>query len=86
MSGKVEVTQEDSDAAAKFYRPMHGRRLLATNIKDGYVDDDKLVQAFARHRITASQLQHVAYFDEGEFHWMTGIAPRDCELYAKWKA
>lgn len=30
-------------------------------------------------------LQHVAYFDEGEFHWMSGIAPRDCELYAKAK-
>ena len=29
------------------------------------------------------QLQHVAYFDEGQFHWMSGIAPRDCELYAR---
>lgn len=29
-------------------------------------------------------MQHVAYFDEGEFQWMSGIAPRDCELYAKW--
>lgn len=28
------------------------------------------------------KLQHVAYFDEGAFHWMSGIAPRDCELYA----
>jgi len=28
-------------------------------------------------------MRHVAYFDEGEFHWMTGHAPRDCELYTK---
>ena len=27
--------------------------------------------------------QHVAYFDEGEFHWMSGHKPRNCELYAK---
>lgn len=25
--------------------------------------------------------QHVAYFDEGEFYWMSGIKPRNCELY-----
>ena len=28
------------------------------------------------------KMQHVAYFDEGAFHWMSGIKPRDCELYA----
>lgn len=27
-------------------------------------------------------MQHVAYYDEGQFHWMSGIAPRDCELFA----
>lgn len=26
--------------------------------------------------------QHVAYFDEGAFQWMSGIAPRECELFA----
>ena len=26
--------------------------------------------------------QHVAYFDDGQFHWMSGIAPRNCEFYA----
>jgi len=31
-------------------------------------------------------LQHVAYYDEGAFHWMSGIAPRNCELYAAWPA
>lgn len=30
-------------------------------------------------------LQPVAYFDEGQFHWVSGIAPRDCELFAKWR-
>jgi hypothetical protein len=29
------------------------------------------------------KMQHVAYFDEGQFHWMSGIAPHDCELFAK---
>lgn len=39
-----------------------------------------------RHSAPAGEvaMQHVAYFDEGQFHWMSGIAPRDCELYAKW--
>lgn len=27
------------------------------------------------------KMQHVAYYDEGAFHWMSGIAPRDCELF-----
>jgi len=35
-----------------------------------------------RHNSHGSDMQHVAYFDEGEFHWMSGIAPRDCELFA----
>ncbi|HEX7852096.1 MAG TPA: hypothetical protein VF503_00185 [Sphingobium sp.] len=39
-----------------------------------------------RAKVAAPDVQpmrRVAYFDEGEFHWMSGIAPRDCELYAK---
>lgn len=38
----------------------------------------------ARNRVPAAQpaMQHVAYYDEGEFHWMSGVAPRDCELFA----
>jgi len=28
------------------------------------------------------KMQHVAYFDEGRFEWMSGIRARDCELYA----
>lgn len=31
------------------------------------------------------KMQSVAYYDEGQFHWMIGIAPRDCELFAEWK-
>lgn len=30
------------------------------------------------------QAQHVAYFDDGQFHWMSGVAPRNCELYTAW--
>ena len=37
----------------------------------------------AKPTASATDMQHVAYFDEGEFHWMSGIAPRDCELYAE---
>ena len=33
--------------------------------------------------VVSPAMQHVAYFDEGEFHWMSGIKPRDCELFAK---
>ena len=32
--------------------------------------------------LTMGPMQHVAYYDEGAFHWMSGIAPRDCELFA----
>ena len=28
------------------------------------------------------QMQHVGYYDEDGFDWMTGIKPRHCELYA----
>lgn len=39
----------------------------------------------AERSVSAAEpkMQHVAYFDEGEFHWMSGIKPRDCELYAR---
>lgn len=39
---------------------------------------DALREALARGRY----FQHVAYFDDGKFEWMSGIRPRDCELYA----
>lgn len=41
----------------------------------------------ARNRVLAAQpdMQHVAYYDEGEFHWMSGVAPRSCELFAPLK-
>jgi len=44
------------------------------------------LEAVLRSPATIRQeaMQHVAYFDEGQFHWMSGIKPRDCELYAQW--
>ncbi len=29
------------------------------------------------------KMQHVGYFDEDQFQWMSGIAPRKCELFAE---
>lgn len=44
---------------------------------------EKVVSAIRqRSNSCAETLQHVAYYDEGQFHWMSGIAPRDCELFA----
>lgn len=33
--------------------------------------------------LLAEGWRHVAYHDEGQFHWVSGIAPRDCELYQR---
>lgn len=44
----VEVTQADRDAAAEHYH-----QYIASKIVDGKLDDNPLVQAFARHRIEA---------------------------------
>ncbi|MEW9855892.1 hypothetical protein [Novosphingobium sp. M1R2S20] len=55
---------------------------------NGWIVDLEALQSSSRSNPSEQQgdkaLQHVAYFDEGEFHWMSGIAPRDCELYAAW--
>jgi hypothetical protein len=47
----ITVIQSDRDAAAAYHRTIRGRRILADNIQAGYVDDDALVQAFARYRL-----------------------------------
>ena len=52
----VEVTQEDREAAAAFYSAWGGTKgwsHLEEPIREGIVDDNALVQAFARHRIAA---------------------------------
>ncbi|WP_337881844.1 hypothetical protein [Chromobacterium haemolyticum] len=38
--------------------------------------------AASEHIGEAVTLQHVAVCEEGDLRWITGIAPRDCELYA----
>jgi len=43
---------------------------------------DEVQSTAAPQPKAAQKWQHVAYFDEGQFHWMSGIRPRDCELYA----
>jgi len=44
---------------------------------------DQLLKIAERAAMQEStQMRHVAYFDEGEFHWLSGHAPRDCELFA----
>lgn len=44
-------------------------------------DEKSIIAAFVS---LSNGLQPVAYFDEGQFYWMSGIAPRDCELFAAW--
>tara|TARA_Y100001963_G_scaffold27310_1_gene37235 strand:- start:590 stop:871 length:282 start_codon:yes stop_codon:yes gene_type:complete len=43
------------------------------------MDNEKVPAASAS--LLAKGWRHVAYYDEGGFHWVSGIAPRDCELY-----
>ncbi len=44
------IQQSDRDAAAGYYRTQRGKRILSANIKEGYVDDDPLVQELAAYR------------------------------------
>lgn len=47
-----------------------------------YIEADAMLAARQTVAPDVQAMQHVAYFDEGRFHWMSGIAPRDCELFA----
>lgn len=38
--------------------------------------------AIAAQQAKPIKLQHLAVCDEGVLRWMSGITPRDCELYA----
>ena len=38
--------------------------------------------AIAAQQVKPVKLQHLAVCDEGVLRWMSGITPRDCELYA----
>tara|TARA_Y100001951_G_scaffold101219_1_gene105771 strand:+ start:357 stop:668 length:312 start_codon:yes stop_codon:yes gene_type:complete len=45
------------------------------------MDNEKVRETSAS--LLAEGWRHVAYYDEGQFHWVSGIAPRDCELYQR---
>jgi hypothetical protein len=49
----MTVTQADRDRAAGYYFAKRGHRILADNIRQGYVDDDSLVVLLAHHREAA---------------------------------
>ena len=52
----TEITQADREAAAAFYGAWGGTKgwsHLEEPIREGIVDDNALVQAFAAHRITS---------------------------------
>lgn len=54
----TKITQADREAAAAFYGTWgatKGWQHLEEPIRKGLVDDNALVQAFARHRIAAEQ-------------------------------
>jgi len=85
-SGAVEAVARAVSMA------MYGYDVIPNDLSLPYADGSRvgLVMRAATAAIAAmptpsdqEKLQHVAYFDEGQFHWMSGIAPRDCELYAK---
>jgi hypothetical protein len=47
----LPVTQADRDRAAVYHHGKHGGRILAGNIREGYVDHDPVVQMLAAHRL-----------------------------------
>jgi hypothetical protein len=56
MKPPQPVTQEDREAAADVYRRFrYGTDRLQENVLGGRIDADPIVQAFARHRISASR-------------------------------
>lgn len=74
MSKDVKVEQRHRDAADEY-------------MNKAFRGPHTLAEFLARFESTlrAPAMQHAAYFDEGEFHWMSGIAPRDCELFSPWQ-
>lgn len=44
---------------------------------------DNVTQIETGADLLAKGWRHVAYCDGGEIHWVSGIAPRDCELYQR---
>lgn len=50
--------------------------------RDAYTIADAMLAARETAPAVETQMQHVGYYDEDGFDWMTGIRPRNCELYA----
>jgi hypothetical protein len=75
----VDVEYEDEDCIA-------GEGFVPVTVNAVYCRPcaEALARRIAAEReaVPVQKWQHVAYFDEGQFHWMSGIRPRDCELYA----
>lgn len=55
--------------------------LKTTQVADKHLTTDELLPNPTGAELLAQGWQHVAYYEEGQFHWVSGIAPRDCELY-----
>lgn len=93
-SGVAEALGPERDWADEL---AHKIVSMSENLATSHEEDRQEAAAIIRTRCQpignniTDAMQHVAYFDEvayfdkGEFHWKSGIAPRDCELYTKWK-
>lgn len=55
----VQVTQEDREAVARYYREGGVDRFFWGRITAGDLDDDPHVQAFARHRINSRNTEYI---------------------------
>jgi len=55
---------------------------LSLSAKVRFAMADAMLAERAKVKAAETEMQHVAYYDEGAFHWTSGIAPRDCELFA----
>jgi len=53
-----------------------------TEASVAYVIADAMLAARQQPAPDTEAMEHVACFDEGEFRWLSGRKPRDCELYA----
>jgi hypothetical protein len=73
------VTASKVDPA--LLRPLNSAlRFAASRAAITANEEKSIIAAFVS---LSNGYQHVAYFDQGKFQWMSGIAPRNCELYAK---
>ena len=78
----VPVEREDRDAAARHVRNMVGLSDIAERMECGEMDDNFVVQNYARHRLAAleAQASRIAELEAGhEQAWRDGFqSARDC--------